>query len=610
MPRQSKTCLLPLLLALVLSGCGRGKGASLPPDKALFSPLLYSGQPGVQYDPATQYRNPILPGFYPDPSICRVGNDYWMVNSTFGYFPGIPVWHSTDLVHWEQKGNVLYRNSQMPIPSDRIVLGVFAPQISYNPGNGLFYVINTIVGGRGNFFVTSADPESGIWSEPVLLPDVKGIDPSILFDSDGRAWIVSAASRSELGETPDYPADNGIPLLEFDWRNGRTVGERKIIYRHGVNPKDHPASLEGPHLYHIGGKYFLMCAEGGTETGHSEVIFSSDKVDGPYTPCAINPILTQRDLPLDRDGVVSCTGHADLVCSAGGQWYAVFLGVEPYEGDYWFNTGRQTFLLPVEWVDGQPVILPKGEKVPLVVDMTPDMKTLSSINQVKAFDGYNPGPLWDGDGIKDFVQFIRRPVRNNILGGTPIEESFSFSSSRKGGPFWRIDSKGELTLSLKRVPLRSHGNPSFVGERITAKTFEAKTRMTFFPTRDGSGVSEAGLVLYQNNGQAMTLLKTLEGDKVVLCLELVRGREVKYRTTVPLSSGEAARPVYLKVATETPLLYAFYYSFDGKNFTKIGESLDAKALSTLEGGGFQGAMVGIYGCRTPLDFDAGVFPEG
>lgn len=585
--------LLPALV--LLAACS---GEPLDPMVAVFTPLQYEGTPTASYDPATQYRNPVLPGFYPDPSICRVGDDYYMVNSTFGYYPGIPVWHSTDLVHWEQLGNALTRNSQMPIRNSSIVMGVFAPQISYNPHNGLFYIINTIVGGHMNFFVTTDDPASGVWSEPTRLPAVTGIDPSILFEPDGKAWIVSTATPENFGEERLYEADNYIALLEFDWKSGKTVGERIPIARHGVNPSSEPASLEGPHLYHIGDKYFLMAAEGGTEQGHSEVLFEAPAVTGPYTPCAINPILTQRDLPIDRVPFVNCTGHADLVQTAAGNWWAVFLGVEPYEGDYYFNVGRQTFMLPVTWVDGQPVILPQGQSVPTAVDMDEEMLRLAAENKIVGFDGYKPGPLWDKDGIKDFVQFIRRPMRSTAGQGRVEEEDFDFLASRCSGPWWTVNAKGQLSLSLKAIDITGGGNPAFVGERITAKTFSAQTKMTFTPTwaEDGSrSATRAGLALYQSDTQLMTFVKTLDEDgRPVLRLAQVRGGKEERCYTEPLTS---AKPVTLRVEAVTPTEYVFSYSLDGKKFTKVGESLDGKVLSTLEAGGFQGAMVGVYGAR-------------
>ena len=582
--------LLPLLL--LASACAP---KTADPFVAVFTPLEYEGVPAVSFDPATQFRNPILPGFYPDPSICRVGKDYYMVNSTFGYYPGIPVWHSTDLVHWEQYGNALTRNSQMPMANGSIVMGVFAPQISYNPQDGLFYIINTIIGGHMNYFVTTDNPAAGRWSEPTLLPEVTGIDPSILFDVDGKAWIVSTATPEECGETRLYQADNYIALLEFDWKEGRTVGERRVIARHGVDPSSEPASLEGPHLYHIGDKYFLMCAEGGTEQGHSEVLFEAAQVAGPYRPCAINPILTQRDLPVDRPDFVNCTGHADLVQTEGGNWWAVFLGVEPYEGDYYFNVGRQTFLLPVTWTDGQPVILPQGRPVPKVVDMDEEIRSLVAVNQIAGFDGFAPGPLWDADGIKDFVQFIRRPV-SGIAGPGPVdEEDVDLLACRREGPWWKVDARGRMSLRLKQMDIRTGGNPAFIGERLTAKTFTAQTRMTFSPVPTEVGATRAGLACYQSEGQLMTFVKTLDAaGRPVLRTEQVRGGSVEKSFEHLLASD---KPVTLRVEAVSPTIYVFSYSLDGKNFVPVGEPLDGRVLSTQEAGGFQGAMVGVYGCR-------------
>jgi len=462
-----------------------------------------------------------------------------------------------------------------------IRMGVFAPQISYNPGDGLFYIINTIVGGIGNFYVTTDDPMSGEWSEPVQLPDVLGIDPSILFDNDGKAYIVSAVGLSDLGMEPEYDnGDNAMVMLEFDWRQGRTVGERKILVMHGVEPEKHPVWLEGPHLYHIGEKYFLMCAEGGTAQDHSEVIFESDSLDGEFKPCAINPILTQRDLTVERDNLINCTGHADLIQSEAGNWYAVFLGVEPYEGDYYFNTGRQTFLLPVSWTDGQPVILPKGEPVPKVVPLNAELKNLADSNAIDGFNGYDPGPLWDKDGLAEFAMFIRRPLQAD---GNP-------------GAFYSIDKHGNLALSLKPVSARSLGNPAAICERITGKMFSAQTRVSFNPGLDNDGTAgRAGLLLYQSHLQQMEFVKTLdEKNEPILRLTQIRKGEAEKIFDIGLDKKQAGSPVYMMVETLTPSEYAFSYSFDGKTYFRAGEALDGKVLSTLEEGNFQGAVIGIY----------------
>lgn len=583
--------LIAALAALCLSSCDR----PLPREFAEFTPFVYEAP---SPEPAAGcYRNPVLPGFYPDPSVCRVGDDYWMVNSTFGYFPGIPVWHSTDLIHWEQCGSILESNDSFFVGNNNLIVGTFAPQISYNPANGLYYVICTFVGGYRNFFVSSPDPAGGQWSEPVTLPEVPGIDPSILFDSDGRAWIAGACGLDAIGETKLYGQDNAIVLFEFDWKNGCTVGPRRVIARHGVHPEDQPAALEGPHIYHIGDKYFLMCAEGGTEAGHSEVVFVADAVTGPYKPCAVNPILTQRDLPAEGEDFVNCTGHADLVQSAAGQWYAVFLGCQPYEGDHSFNTGRQTFLLPVQWVDGQPIILPAGERVPLDVPMNDDLAALSAASKIRGFNGYRPGPLWSAEeGLAGFTLFIRNPVAGVLEDGMSPKENFVFGESRFRGPFWEIDGKGLLRLTPKAVSVRSMGNPAAVVQRITAKTFIASTTLRFEPVADSLGrVSRAGIMCFQGENDHMVFAKTLDSrGHTILRLEEVRGGKMKACHERRLTQSEAAKALTLRVEAVTAVDYVFSYSTDGKHFTQVGVPLDGRSLRSPDFWGFEGAVTGIF----------------
>ena len=583
------------ILALLAIASLAARCTGVEPGTALFTPLEYAttNEPGV---PDGYYRNPIIPGFYPDPSICRVGDDYWMVNSSFAYFPGLPVWHSTDLIHWESCAPALSRSQDFFLaPPDNIVTGSYAPQITYNPANGLYYIINTYVNGYWNFFITSPDPASGRWSEPVLLPEVPGIDPSILFDNDGRAYIISAAGRDAVGETKQYDNENAIVLFDFDWENGVT-GERTIIARSGVHPEEQPNAIEGPHLYHIGDKYFLMCAEGGTELGHSEVIFEATSAKGPYTPCPINPILTQRDVP---DADVRCTGHADLVQSASGDWYAVFLGTESYEGEYNFNTGRQTFLLPVTWTDGQPVILPAGEKVQTQVPLTEDLKSLGAANRIKGVDTRRPGPLWNGrQGLSDMTLFIRNPVSGSLKGlswknGAVGSEDFDFNEGRLDGPFWHVRRNGKMELRPKDVSIRIEDNPSAVCQRITSKTFTMTTTMTFDPQGAGDA---AGLLLYQNQDNLMTFSKTMDssGDVVMALEEVVGGKTTKLFSE-KLSQKESSRPVSLKVEAETAVDYVFSLSFDGgKNWCRIGEPLDGHTIKSSYYWGFTGAVAGVY----------------
>lgn len=269
---------------------GIEKYANLPIEdngKATFGAFMYKATDVTvknDIDNSGYYTNPVLPGFYPDPSICRVGKDYYLINSTFAYFPGIPIFHSTDLVHWNQIGSVLNRPSQLPF-ADNIEMssGVFAPDIKYNPHNKKFYVITCGVFAGGTYFVTCDDPKKGNWSDPVFLNGIGGIDPSFFFDDDGKAYIVH-------NDDPDpgqslYDGHKVIRVHEFDY-NTNTVKEGGIVaINGGADISAKPIWVEGPHLYKMKGKYYMIAAEGGTGSWHSEIAFVADSPMGEYKPC-------------------------------------------------------------------------------------------------------------------------------------------------------------------------------------------------------------------------------------------------------------------------------------------------------------------------------------
>ena len=244
----------------------------------------------------SQFLNPIIAGFYPDPSICRVGTDYYLVNSTFGYFPCIPIWHSQDLVHWKQLGNVIDRPSQIgSMAGLNVSSGMFAPTIRHHAGT--FYVICTLVGGKGNFFVTAETPR-GPWSDPIWLPGIGGIDPSFFFDEADRACVVH--NDGPPNGTSLHDGHRAIWMQQVDLHTGEVIGEKHLLVDGGTDLSKHPVWIEGPHIFHHNGFYYLIAAEGGTGDAHSEVVFRSKELWGPYVPGPDNPILTQRDLPTNR----------------------------------------------------------------------------------------------------------------------------------------------------------------------------------------------------------------------------------------------------------------------------------------------------------------------
>jgi beta-xylosidase len=275
--------------------------------------------------------NPVLPGFHPDPSVCRVGDDYYLACSSFEYFPGVPLFHSRDLVHWTQIGNVLDRPSQLRLPPGMPSSGgIYAPTLRHHDGR--FWLITTNVHDHGNALYTATDP-AGPWSDPIRLPGVPGIDPDLAWDDDGNCWCTTA----------------GVNQVRIDPGSGQTLGSPYRIWSGSAGAK----APEAPHLYRIGDYWYLLIAEGGTERCHSVAIARGRTPAGPFEACPANPILTHRG----SDHPIQNTGHADLVRAPDDSWWMVLLGTRPGGGTPgWHVLGRETFLVQVSWVDGWPVV--------------------------------------------------------------------------------------------------------------------------------------------------------------------------------------------------------------------------------------------------------------
>jgi alpha-N-arabinofuranosidase len=297
--------------------------------------------------------NPVLAGTYPDPSVERVGDDYYLVTSTFEYFPGLPVFHSTDLESWKQIGHVIDRADQLDLSTVPSSGGLFAPTIRHH--DGTWYVVCTLVGGTGRAgsFVVTADDPAGPWSDPVWLGDATSIDPSLFFD-DGRAWLTATRPSAE----PAWPDQTDVWLREFDHTTLTLVGDETVLW-HGALVG--AVWAEGPHLYRRGGWYYLLASEGGTEFNHAVSVARSRDVAGPYVGNPANPVLTHRHL--GRDYPVANVGHTDLIVTPGGDWVAFLLASRPYGGHH-ANLGRETFRAPVVWEDDWPVFAPGTGVVP------------------------------------------------------------------------------------------------------------------------------------------------------------------------------------------------------------------------------------------------------
>lgn len=344
------------------------------------------------------YENPIIKGYNPDPSICAVGEDFYIVTSSFEYFPGVPIYHSTNLVDWELINYCLTEPSQLKLDRCRCSGGIFAPDISYN--NGTFYMITTNISHKGNFIVKTNDIR-GKWSDPIWI-DHMGIDPSLLFDDDGKVYYA--------GTGYDENGKHGIYLFEINLDTGEILSDKKCI-SYGAGGK----FPEAPHVYKINGNYYLMMAEGGTEYGHSETIFRSKSVWGPYEACPSNPILSNRD---DMNNKIQCTGHADLVQDKNNNWWMVCLAIRVLPTVLLHNLGRETFLAPVTWGDDEwPYVgvngnitaimtgpLPKGEKIsPPIIDFTDDFNCETLNNEWNTIRKADLGRFSTGNGMLSFT---------------------------------------------------------------------------------------------------------------------------------------------------------------------------------------------------------------
>jgi alpha-N-arabinofuranosidase len=527
-----------------------------------FNSFAYTGKTAAAPG-ADEYLNPIVAGFYPDPSFCRVGDDYYLVNSAFNYFPSIPIWHSKDLVHWTQIGNVIDRPSQFAMRGGPVQNGTYAPAIRFH--DGTFYVVCTFVGGINNFYVTAKDPK-GPWSEPVPLRDVGGMDPSFFFDDDGKCYIVNCDDPPQSL----YNGHRAIKIQEVDLDQKKTVGEKTVLVNGGTDIAKRPIWCEGPHLYKFTNTYYLMCAQGGTSTAHTEVIFKSDKLLGPYVPWDKNPILSAIGLPADRPNPVTCTGHGDLLQTQNGEWYAVFLGCQPYQAGF-YNTGRQTFMLPVKWEDGWPVILPPKTPVPLTVkkpnlpaDKAPAVPTTGNISFTDNFDSDTLAFRWFG------------------LRG-PVSKWYATSSAARA-----------LFLEPRSDLLSGQGNPSFLAVRQQNDDFTCAVTLTAQPKTTNC---VAGLVAFQNEGHYYAINVTIDsGHLTEISLERGSGRRGATAQPSPAVSQklpDAVSSIDLKIEGAGAITRCFYKIGKGE-FTQLGEDLQSSFLSTDTAGGFQGVTLGMF----------------
>ncbi|MFC7385087.1 glycoside hydrolase family 43 protein [Sphaerisporangium rhizosphaerae] len=475
--------------------------------------------------------NPVIAGFHPDPSVCRVGDDYYLACSSFEYFPGVPIFHSRDLVHWTQIGNALERPAQLRLPAGTSSSGgVYAPTLRHHDGR-FWLAVTNVSDGEGNLLFTATDP-AGPWSDPIRLSGVPGIDPDLAWDEDGACWCTFA----------------GIGQVRIDPWTGRTAEEPRKLW----SGTPGAAAPEAPHLYRIGEYWYLLIAEGGTERGHGVSVARGPAPGGPFEPCPANPILTHRS----TGHPIQNTGHADLVQARDGSWWMVLLGVRPRGGTPgWHVLGRETFLAPVTWVDGWPVV---GELV-------------------------SGAPAGSGAVSRD--DFDLAELRPYWIS---VRSRSADSCTTKERPGW-------LTLRARGASL-DDADVAFLGRRVQHLRWRARTLID--PTR-GSG----GLAVRLDERHHYEI-EAADG-RVRVIARIGSLRTVAAERAVPagpLALGVHADDLPPKDARSGPDTLSFGIETEDGAFTVLA-ALDGRYLSTEVAGGFTGRVIGMYAATGEAHFD-------
>lgn len=486
----------------------------------------------------THFKNPIIPGFYPDPSICRVGEDYYLVTSSFEFSPGVPLFHSKDLINWDQIGYVLTRKSQLNLEGCQTSGGIWAPTIRYN--NGRFFMITTNFDNGGNFYVWTDDIR-GEWSDPIWV-EQEGIDPSLFFDDDGTVYLTSKYEHKEC---------QGIGQCTINIETGEMLSETRLIWL-GSGGK-YP---EGPHLYKRNGMYYLMIAEGGTEYGHMETIARSVSPWGPFESCPRNPILTHRDTTLDKFQAI---GHADLIDTPQGDSWIVFHGIRPTQ--YMFHhLGRETMIAPVTWDShGWPLVSDGRNISPnMMVDRLVELHPFSEPEKCDFFDAKTLGMCWN---------YIRNPDLNN----------YKIAKRSSGG----------LGLRGGRYKLDDYGSPTFIGRRQQHFNVRVQTLMDFLPADENE---KAGLTVFHTNEHHYDLMIAQKNGNRIATLRKRVGDMLTMSSSILLPSQGK---VLLRIDS-TKLTYSFFVGTCEKDLKLVGQGRTQLISTECMVSTFTGCYLGLF----------------
>ena len=484
-----------------------------------------------------KYTNPIIPGFYPDPSICRADGRYYLVCSSFQYFPGVPLFESADLVNWKQIGHVLTRKSQLPLDGAGNAGGIYAPTIRYHEGR--FYMVTTNVTGIGNFYVWTDDIH-GEWSDPIAV-EQGGIDPSLYFEN-GRAYFMSN------GE--DDNGEGGITQCEIDIETGKKLTPSRCIYKGNGG-----RYLESPHLYKIGNEYYIMAAEGGTEYGHMVVYAKGPTVNGPFTNYPGNPVLTNRNL--GGYEIQGC-GHGDIVEDENGNFWMVHLAFRQIDRWLPFHiTGREVYLVPVTFgedgwfragVDG---ITPKEVETDRIPEHVVQERKLR-----ESFADTHPGVEW---------VYLR----------SPDVSRYQFDSDAQTLKLW----DGGLSLEEREK------SPAFLA--IRQRQMRGNVRCQVSLPESAAVGAEAGISLYMNEEHhyELAIRRTAAG------YEVIKRSAIGYVDCIAEAASVEEPTAELRIRLDN-CEYGFSCMAGGRE-TDLGV-LMTRYLSSEVACGFTGVMIALY----------------